>query len=204
MPDPVPSAVEPAPVAAPVAQPEPEPLPEPAAEIWETPAPEPVQEPVAAASAAAEVPAAPVGEPIKAQIISLDGPTDVIQWQVNDGEWTPVAVNNRADGIIAVRTGLGASMTLTLADQVSVKVSRLTRVRFEQRTPEKPGMPVELVVELSRGEVDIKPLPLLPGGPSPAVVRIITPDRDFTTRLSTGVRFDAFTGTRLKLVAGER
>jgi hypothetical protein len=152
----------------------------------------------------APMPAMPPGEPIRAHITLLEGPKDVVQWRVDEGEWNNLTVNDKAEGRIEVRTGLGASTTLTLADQISVRVSRLSRVEFHTRTPEKSGMPVELVVVLSRGEVDVKPLPTTPGGPAPAVIRIVTPDKEFTTRLATGVRFDAFTGTRLKLVGGER
>jgi len=136
-------------------------------------------------------------------VTGIDGPADVIQWRVDDGEWMNLVVNDTATGVIEVRTGLGAAVSFILADQVSVKVSRLSRVRLEQRTPEKPGLPIELVVNISRGEVDIKPLPMTPGSPAPAVVRIVTPDKNFTTRLATGVRLDAFTGTRLRTVSGE-
>jgi len=160
----------------------------------------PIPEPLAAT---AEKPKA-IGEPIDAQITMLEGPPDVVQWRTDDGTWEGPAIGGRAKGVIEVRTGLGASTTLTLADQVSVKISRLSRVKFEQRSPAKDGMPVELVVELSRGEVDIKPLPLTPGGPAPAVVRVITPDKNFTTRLATGIRFDAFSGTRLRVLGGEK
>lgn len=145
----------------------------------------------------------PAGEPVHAKVTGIDGPADVIQWRVDDGEWMNLVVNDTATGVIEVRTGLGAAVSFILADQVSVKVSRLSRVRLEQRTPEKPGLPIELVVNISRGEVDIKPLPMTPGSPAPAVVRIVTPDKNFTTRLATGVRLDAFTGTRLRTVSGE-
>jgi hypothetical protein len=156
------------------------------------------------AADAPEAIAVTLGDPIMVKVTAIDGPKDVVQWRIDDNDWKGITIGAKEEGRIGLRTGLGASVTLTLADQVVVKASRLTRVKFETRPPEKEGLPVELVVELSRGEVEIKPLPVTVGGPPPAVVRIITPDKSFNTRLATGVRVDAFSGTRLRMVAGER
>lgn len=195
--------VNPAAAASPAEAPTPQPEPaaEPVPVVLEMPAESPGESPAQALPAPTVT---PTGEPIRAQVILVEGPKDVIQWRIDGGEWKNLVASDRVDGRIEVRTGLGAAATFTLADQVSVRVARLSRVEFETRPPAAAGMPVELVVRLTRGEVDVKPLPTMPGGPAPATIRIITPDREFTTRLATGVRFDAFSGTRLKVVGGEK
>lgn len=144
------------------------------------------------------------GQAVSARVAAIDGPADVIEWRGLGEEWSPVATGATATGRLEIRTGLGASATFVIDDQVEVKVLRLSRVRFERREPAGPGLPAEIVVEISRGEVDIKPRPALVAGAATAVVRIVTPDKNFATRLPTGVRFDAFSGTRTRVLSAER
>lgn len=219
-----PSQPPPAPEPAPVARvrPEPDPLPElrtdrpapqpePAASpraVPPAPAPqaEPASEPAPATEPArvGSTALARPGESVSARIASIEGPPDVIEWRGLGEDWAAIAAGATASGRLEVRTGLGAAATFVLDDQVEVKVLRLSRVRFERREPSGPGMPAEIVVEIQRGEVDIKPKQTLIAGAATAVIRIITPDKNFATRLPTGVRYDAFSGTRTTVVSLER
>lgn len=212
-------AAEPAPAPQPVARvrAEPDPVPPLRAEAVSAPAaadPAPRAQPAPAATPApSERPAAAVpgtaavakpGESVTVRVGSIDGPADVIEWRGLGEEWSPIAAGASATGRLEIRTGLGASATFVVDDQVEVKVLRLSRVRLERREPAGPGLPAEIVVEVNRGEVDIKPRTALVAGAATAVVRIVTPDKNFATRLPTGVRYDAFSGTRTRVLSAER
>ncbi|MBX3407323.1 MAG: hypothetical protein KF869_11230 [Phycisphaeraceae bacterium] len=183
-----------------VAEPE-EPAPQPKPEISPAAASAPAR-PAAAQPGAAGT--AKPGEAVSARVSAIDGPADVIEWRGLGEEWSPIAAGATASGRLEVRTGLGASATFVIDDQVEIKVLRLSRVRFERREPSGPGLPAEIVVEVNRGEVDIKPRPALVAGAATAVIRIVTPDKNFATRLPTGVRYDAFSGTRTRVLSAER
>jgi hypothetical protein len=218
-PPPAPAQVDPAPAPAPQPEPvarvraEPDPLPTLRVDVPDEPVPQPRPEVIPTSSATQARPVAPQpgaaatakpGQSVSARVAAIDGPADVIEWRGLGEEWSPISAGATASGRLEVRTALGASATFVIDDQVEVKVLRLSRVRFERREPSGPGLPAEIVVEVNRGEVDIKPRPALVAGAATAVIRIITPDKNFATRLPTGVRYDAFSGTRTRVLSAEK
>ncbi len=135
------------------------------------------------------------GASVRLESISGDGAG--VQWRVGDGPWTTPSAGQTADGRVEVRAGLDAQAVLVVDGTAQLRVSRLGRATIERCA--EPRAASSVSVQVLRGAVEIRPL-----GEAAATgqmfARVRTPDQGFGLTGPLRVEYDAFTGTRRRVV----
>lgn len=129
-------------------------------------------------------------EPVRAGVQSVSGGAE---WRAGQGAWSALAPGGTIDGVLEVRTGMGASATLSIDDGARVTIDRLSgvtikRLRVGDDALGRPA-PRRLVVDVARGRVVVDPI----SGPGGArrLVTITTPDGLLVVSEATEVTVDA-------------
>lgn len=131
----------------------------------------------------------------KVRVESVPEAASGAQWRAGADAWKTLAKGETAEGRIEVRAGLDADVVLSVDDHVQVRVARLGRAMIERCV--EPGGTTSVSVVLSRGAVEIRPI----GEPSARMfARVRTPDQSFGVVGPVRVEYDAFTGTRRRVV----
>jgi hypothetical protein len=131
----------------------------------------------------------------KVRIERIDGNPTAAEWRAGDQPWGAVTVGAVAEGRVDVRGGLDAELVLSADDRTRIVVNRLARVSI-QSSVEIGAAPSTFLV-LSRGLVRVQ------SGVNPGeawTVRVRTPDRSFALTSPAEVEYDAFGGTRIRLI----
>lgn len=170
-----------------------------------------VAEPVVAASPV--VPAPPAAPTLDGVILTAAepslgaAPADVrverrvggVQWRNADAPgsaWQSPSASDRISGRIEVRAGIDAEAEFIVDERVVVRVTRLGRAIIE-RSNERVGSS-SVSVTLARGAIEVRSLNT-PAEPA-LIARIKTPDQSFAIAGALRVEYDAFAGTRRRIV----
>jgi hypothetical protein len=124
------------------------------------------------------------------------------QWRVGGGTWKIPAAGEAVDGSVEVRAGLEGELVLVVDDRAQVRISRLGRAAIDRSTD---PMGIQTVsVNVSRGAIEVRPAGKSgeagASGGGKMYARIRTPDQSFGLTGAMRVEYDAFTGTRRRVV----
>lgn len=125
------------------------------------------------------------------------------QWRAPVGGWQALSVGQESQARVDVRAGLDADVVMVVDDVVELRVERLGRVSIE-RGVESDGRSCVLVT-LGRGRVEVRPVNAstpTPESASSYLARVRTPDRSIGVRQGAVLEYDAFTGTRVRVLSG--
>ncbi len=120
------------------------------------------------------------------------------------GPWSPVVATGDealAPAVYEFRTGIAGWVRLSAEGFGAVRVNELTRARLSQLrlTDDEPG---RLVIDLTRGSVNIRPHTDTKTGAARSVL-VKTPAGDVAVREPVEVAYDAAAGVRTRLLQGE-
>ncbi len=136
---------------------------------------------------------------VQVTFVGVGGDAAQAQWRAVDegggkpGAWTAIQVGETVEDRVEIRTGLGVSVELKLADAASLQVSHLARLRIERKI--RSDGTWQLGALLSRGELRIQGLQKDEMGFAKAPVHVRTPDGTYPIRTHTSIAYDAFNGT---------
>ena len=153
-----------------------------------------------------QIPAALATGPAKVRVESIGGIAGAggVQWRTGGGEWKNPSVGETVEGVVEVRAGLDSELVLIVDDLAKVSVARLGRASFE-RCSEKGGV-TTVGLRVDRGAVEVRPFGTGAsglggsGGPGEMFARVRTPDQSFGLTGPLRVEYDAFSGTRRRVV----
>ncbi len=135
------------------------------------------------------------GAKVRVESIGGVGGSSGLQWRTGGVAWKSPAVGEVMEGVVEVRAGLDSEMVLIVDDLAKLNVTRLGRATIE-RCSEKGGV-TTVGVRVDRGAVEVRPLTASAGE---MFARVRTPDQSFGLIGPLRVEYDAFTGTRRRVV----
>ena len=136
------------------------------------------------------------GASVRVESITGDGAG--VQWRIGDGPWTTPTVGQTAEGKIEVRAGLDAQVVLVVDGLAQLRVTRLGRATIERCTEARGATSVG--VGVTRGAVEVRPVGAAAGSSPQMFARVRTPDQVFGLTGAMRVEYDAFSGTRRRVV----
>lgn len=146
----------------------------------------------------ADLPPVTVLGPSSVAVLRTSGDGSV-EWRQGDASWSPAATAATASGRVEIRAGLDGDAVFVINDRVELRVGRLARVAIETATEGDGSKTIHLT--LGRGAVEVRPVPGAQGsGWSQWIARIRTPDRAVALIGPSSIEYDAFAGSRIKLL----
>lgn len=134
------------------------------------------------------------------RVESIGGDGTGVQWRVGNGAWSTPTVGQTADGKVEIRAGLDAQVTLVVDGLAELRVTRLGRATIERCTESRGATSVG--VGVTRGAVEVRPVgaALQDGAKGQMFARVRTPDQVFGLVGPLRVEYDAFAGTKRRVV----
>ncbi len=123
------------------------------------------------------------------------------QWRVAEvgSPWATPTPGEQLSSRIEVRAGIDADAEFIIDERIVVRLTRLGRAVIERAATTRGEVPH---VTLARGGLEIRPLST-PGASDqpPAMIALVkTPDQSFGVTGGVRVDYDAFSGTRRRVV----
>ncbi|MBL8764697.1 MAG: FecR domain-containing protein [Phycisphaerae bacterium] len=164
------------------------------------PAPVPAAVPVPGSKRSGNLPAgvdAPRGAPRPAPAVlraSVNSALGRAEWSGAGAAWQAVRGGESVTGPTDLRTGRGSEVAVQLADNVTLRVMRLSRVKVQLGQDSEGRSGTEVVID--RGDVRVEVAQVDPDGPLAKPIWVVTPDsRTVITGRGMAVGYNVLTGT---------
>ncbi len=135
------------------------------------------------------------------RVQSITGDDAGVQWRIGNGAWSKPSVGQTAEGKVEFHAGLDSQAVLVVDGMVEVRVMPLGRATIERCV--EPRGATSVGVGVTRRAVEIRPVgaAVATGGASPQMfARVRTPDQVFGLTGPLRVEYDAFSGTKRRVV----
>lgn len=137
--------------------------------------------------------------PAKVRVESVSGDPGSVQWKGAGEAWRTPVQGDMLESVVEVRAGLDAQLVLVVDDKVQVRISRLGRAMIERSM--EAGGATSVSVTVARGAAEVRSIPSPSAAdPTQMFARVRTPDQNFGLVGPLRVEYDAFTGTRRRVV----